>query len=348
MKLRSPLLSALIVLASAPALAAAEGLTKVRIGYVAEPAHGLFFLAQEKGYFKDAGLDAELLEFTSAVEGFNSLLSDKLDVATFGSTGPLFFIAKGADIGIFGGIMIEGQAMLVRPENYEYFKQKDIKIFKGKKIGLIRTTEADFIFKDALKKAGLDWKKDVTIVELPSPAAVTEAVNKKLVDVGFSWPPNYSLAVKNYGLKVPHYFSEYYPRYTCCRLSSTNKKLKEQPQLYKNVLVALIRAYDFYKNHPDETVKIYTKYLKIDEEIVRRETYIDKVADSYPDPLKKTLGGIWDLVVAAGDAPAGSKLDLDAHVNTTLYKQALEEVLAKEPKNATFLALQAEFPKNNN
>ena len=344
MKLRSLLVATLAV---APALASAETLTKVRIGYVAEPAHGLFFLAQEKGYFKDAGLDAELLEFTSAVEGFNALNSDKLDVGTFGSTGPLFFIAKGAEFSIFGGIMIEGQAMLVRPENFDAFKSKDIRVFKGKKIGLIRTTEADFIFKDALKKAGLDWKKDVTIVELNSPAAVTEAVNKKLVDVGFSWPPNYSLAVKNYGLKIPHYFAEYYPRYTCCRLSSTNKKLKESPQLYKNVLVALIRAYDFYKSHPDETVKIYTKYLKIDEEIVRRETYTDKVADSYPDPLKKTLAGIWDLVVAAGDAPPGSKLDLDAHVNTTLYQQALDEVLAKNPKNATFLALRTDFSKND-
>jgi NitT/TauT family transport system substrate-binding protein len=31
----------------------AKNLDKVRIGYVAEPAHGLFFLAQEKGFFKE-------------------------------------------------------------------------------------------------------------------------------------------------------------------------------------------------------------------------------------------------------------------------------------------------------
>jgi len=36
----------------------AKNLDKVRIGYVAEPAHGLFFLAQEKGFFKEQGIEA--------------------------------------------------------------------------------------------------------------------------------------------------------------------------------------------------------------------------------------------------------------------------------------------------
>jgi len=44
-------------------------------------------------------------------------------------------------------------------------------------------------------------------------------------------------------------------------------------------------------------VKIYTKYLKIDEDIVRRETYTDHVADSDPDPLKNTLQQIWGFIV---------------------------------------------------
>ena len=338
------LLIAMIFLASI-GIVHAKDLQTVKIGYVAEPAHGLFFLAKEKGFFKDEGINAELYEFTNGAEGFNALTTGKLDVATFGSTGPLFYISKGSDFTIFGGIMIEGQAMIVRPENYAYFKSNDLKIFKGKKIGFIRTTEAEYIFKDALTKAGINYKKDITWVELDSPTAVTEAVNKGLVDVGFSWPPNYSLAVKNYGLKVPHYFAEYKPRYTCCRLTATTKQLAQNPEKFKRTLVALLRAYDFYKNNEDETVKIYTKYLKIDEAIVRAETYNDHVADSDPDPLKTTLNDIWSLIVKAGDAPATLKIDWDKRVNVDLYRQALDEVIKRYPNNKTYKAALARFKK---
>ncbi len=323
----------------------AKDLQTVKIGYVAEPAHGLFFLAKEKGFFKEEGINAELYEFTSGAEGFNALTTGKLDVATFGSTGPLFYISKGADFTIFGGIMIEGQAMLVRPENYDYFKSKDLKVFKGKKIGYIHTTEAEYIFKDALTKAGIDYKKDITWVELDSPTAVTEAVNKGLVDVGFSWPPNYSLAVKNYGLKIPHYFAEYKPRYTCCRLTATTKQVAENPEKFKKFLVAILRAYDYYKTHEDETVKIYTKYLKIDEAIVRNETYNDRVAESDPDPLKGTLNDIWSLIVKAGDAPADLKIDWDKRVNVAIYKQALDEVIKRYPNSKTYKEALARYKK---
>jgi NitT/TauT family transport system substrate-binding protein len=52
------------------------------------------------------------------------------------------------------------------------------------------------------------------------------------------------------------------------------------------ILVA-IRAYKFYRTNENETVDIYTKSLKIDEDIVRNETYVKRVAESNPDPLRK-------------------------------------------------------------
>jgi len=102
--------------------------------------------------------------------------------------------------------MIEGQATIVRPEDFEYYKSNDLNIYKGKKIAYVHTAEAEYIFKDALDKAGIDWKKDVTWLEFSSPTEVVEAVNKKTADVGFSWPPHYSLAVKTTDSKFPLFF----------------------------------------------------------------------------------------------------------------------------------------------
>ena len=42
---------------------------KVRVGYLAEPAHGLHFIAKDLGYFDEEGLDVELFQFNTTAEG---------------------------------------------------------------------------------------------------------------------------------------------------------------------------------------------------------------------------------------------------------------------------------------
>ena len=84
----------------------AADLPKLRVGYIPEPAHGLYFVARDKGYFKEEGVDVELFQFGSAAEGKAALKAEKLDVGTFGTTAPLLVISKGSEFAFIGGIMI--------------------------------------------------------------------------------------------------------------------------------------------------------------------------------------------------------------------------------------------------
>jgi ABC-type nitrate/sulfonate/bicarbonate transport system substrate-binding protein len=333
----------LLSLMAANVMAAA--LPRLRVGYVPEPAHGFYFVAKERGYFKEEGVDVDLFQFGSAAEGLAALKAEKLDVGTFGTTAPLLFISKGSEFTFIGGMMIGGQAIIARPERLAELSGKDLKVFKGKKIGLVKLSTGDVIFKGALKKSGIDYKKDVNFVEFGTVAAVVEAVNKGAVDAGLVYPPHFSLAEKNHGLKVAHYIEEFYPDYTCCRIIAPTAKVNADPETYRKFLTALIRAYKFYKTNPDETVKIYTKALKIDEDIIRKETYIDKVADSNPDPLRKGILDFWKHIKDAGyitqDYP------LDKHINTALYKQALDSIIKKNPKDKIYQEMLAFYKKNN-
>lgn len=335
-----------IVLFAAVAVRAAE-LPKLRVGYVAEPAHGLYYVAKDKGYFKEEGVAVELFQFGSAAEGITALNAHKLDVGTFGTTAPLVYITKGAEFTFFGGMMIGGQALIVKPERLKEFKGKDVSVYKGKKIGIVKLSTGDVVFKNALTKAGIDWRKDITTVELGSPAAIVEAVNKGLVDAGLLWPPHFSLAEKNYGLKVSHYIEEWYPKYTCCRIIAFTGQFDKNKDLYKKFLIALIRGYHFYKTKPEETTKIYASNLKIDADIVRKETYIDKVAESNPDPLKKKILEFWDGIVAANYVPKGISVDIASHINTEVYKQALDEVVKRYPKDKIYRQMLVTYKKNN-
>jgi NitT/TauT family transport system substrate-binding protein len=344
MKKISLLMMMLLILASAVAASAAE-LQKLRVGYVPEPAHGLYFVAKEKGYFKEEGLDVELFQFGSAVEGLSALKAKKLDVGTFGTTAPLLYITKGSEFTFIGGMMIGGQAIVTRPERLAELSGKDLSVYKGKKIGLVKLSTGDVIFRGALKKAGIDVNKDLTYVELGSPAAVIEAVKKGAVDAGLVWPPHYSIAEKNHGIKVAHYLEEFYPKYTCCRIVVHTDQLNADRDTYRRFLAALIRAYKFYKTNQEETVDIYTKALKIDRDIVRNETYVRKVAESNPDPLRKGILAFWKHILDAGYIP--NDYPVDKHIDTTVYKQALDSVVKKNPKDKTYREMQAFFKKNN-
>jgi NitT/TauT family transport system substrate-binding protein len=143
---------------------------KVRVGYLAEPAHGLHFIAKDLGYFDEEGLDVELFQFNTTAEGCSAVQAKKLDVGTFGTAAPLLFIARGVDFTIFGGMMIGGQAIIVKPENLSQFK--DLSNFKGKKVGLGKLSTGDVIFRGALKRPGSTrtrtWRSSSSADRAPS------------------------------------------------------------------------------------------------------------------------------------------------------------------------------------
>jgi len=80
----------------------------------------------------------------------------------------------------------------------------DLNSFKGKTIATVRLATGDVIFRAALSEAGIDWKNELTINELDSPAAVLEAVKKGSVDAGIVWTPFIKLGEKQ-GLEIVKY-----------------------------------------------------------------------------------------------------------------------------------------------
>ncbi|WP_054698413.1 hypothetical protein [Geotalea toluenoxydans] len=92
-------------------------------------------------------------------------------------------------------------------------------------------------------------------------------------------------------------------------------------------------------------MKIYARALKIDEDIIRNETYVKKVADSNPDPLRKGILDFWQHIRDAGYI--AQDYPLDKHINTTIYKQALDGVIRKSPKDKIYQQMLAFYKRNN-
>ncbi|SDF24622.1 ABC transporter substrate-binding protein [Sporomusa acidovorans] len=314
---------------------------KFKIGYLPAVGHILYFVAKEKGFYEQEGLDVELFQFTNSGEGLNAIKAGKLDAGSFGTAAPQVFIAKGTPFVDIGGMQSEGHAVVAKPENAGQFSTPQG--FIGKKVATVRLATGDAVWRSAMSKAGIDWKNQVTIQELDSPTAVLEAVKKGAADAGLVWVP-FSEMAEQQGLKIVTWSSEYMDGHVCCRVVALEDKLQSNKEAYIRYARASIRAYDFYINNQEETLAIAGKYVKLDKELLKKGLYGGRI-HSIPDPDKKRFIAFWEAMKAAGYIQ--SDIDIAKHVNTEIYKTALDQLLQREPQNATYQKLANDYQVND-
>lgn len=314
---------------------------KLNIGYLPAVGDVLYFVAKEKGFYEEEGIDAELFSFTNSGEGLNAVKSGKLDVGAFGTAAPQTFIAKGTPFVDIGGMQSEGHAVVAKPENVDQFKT--IQGFIGKKVATVRLATGDAVWRSALSKAGIDWKTQVTIQELDSPSAVLEAVKKGAVDAGLVWVP-FSEMAEQQGLKIATWSAQYMDGHVCCRVVALADKLKTNREAYVRLSRAHIRAYDFYLTNQDATIDIISKYVKLDKALLKKAAYSGHI-HSIPDPDKKRFAAFWQAMKEAGYLQ--SDVDITQYVNTDIYKEALTQLREREPQNKTYLQLEKDFTVND-
>ena len=315
--------------------------TTIKAGYLPTTGHALLFVAKEEGYFAKQGLNVELSQFPNSADGYNALTAGKLDVIAMGSTAPSVYIAKGTDLRLIGGLMGEGAAAITLPQNAE--KYKNISSWKGKTIATVRMSTGDVVYRSAMQDAGLNWSTDVTIQELKSPSAVLDAVKSGKVDVGIVWLP-YQQVAEAQGLTIISYGDEFRPGHPCCRLAVTNTTLTGDRDTYVRFEKALIEAYLFAKTNETGTVNDVAKFADFNKSIIRDSIYSEHFTFS-PDPNKKAIKGYWNMMLSEGYI--NSTANIDNYVDTTVYKQALDEVIKENPKDPLLDQLLDEYTRNN-
>ncbi|WP_440950978.1 ABC transporter substrate-binding protein [Methanosphaerula subterraneus] len=312
----------------------------LKIGYLPSTGHALVFIAKERGFFEKEGLNVELSQFQNSADGTNAILAKKLDTGGFGPS-PLVFISKGSPETIIGGLMGEGAGVITTADKADQFK--DIKNFKGRTVATVRQSSGDIHFRAALMDAGIDLNKDVTIQELASPSAVLDAVKAGKVDAGVVWTPYMEMA-ENQGLKTVILTADIFPKHPCCRVAVLTEELTTNRDSYVRMERALLDAYKYQTTNPDESVDAIAKYVDIDKSIIKSaltngHSYIS------PDPNTKGVEKTYEMLKQIGYI--NSPVNISEHIDSTVYKQALDDVSRANPNDPFFQNLQAEYQTLN-
>ncbi|MCI2058067.1 MAG: ABC transporter substrate-binding protein [Oscillibacter sp.] len=305
----------------------------------------LVTIAQEKGYFKDAGLELEIVPATAVSDAMQLLASDKVDiVSNSGTSNPLQQIASGVDLTIFGGHMVTGCMPVIARKGTKWNGPQDL---VGKKFAC---NPSYFAFTGAIMDLGYDKPLEaVNWVSYTNYNDAAAAVVKGEVDYALQGTGQMYNVENMDDVEIMCYQSDVMPNYSCCRMECQTAFLKKNPTTVKLILEALLRAQSYYEAHKDEAVKLQAKAIDATEEYVSAYMLNDHYKVSV-DPLKNSVIRAWGILDKTGFLSDSAKdIKIEDHVNTDLYEEALSEATKKYgSEDPDFYSRMQSFYQENN
>lgn len=329
----------------------------LKIRVAAQPTSGQVFqfVAEEHGFNKEEGIDVEMVWLSNLSDAASALSASQVDVlSTYGTGGPLTQIANGQDFNLFGGYMIIGETPVYGKPEMEY---KDLDSFKGKKIGITRGGTPDIVLKGILYDAGYSFTYGGTTVigeandpdmiefiEYKKNTDVLQAVMKGEVDFGAT-ATGYQIQARDLGLEVKMWPDELWPNHSCCRMLCTNTYLKENEETLYRLLRSYLRAEEYMQDNMQEVSDLVVKNLDLQQETA--DSFVLSPHMKYDtDPYTKSVQKMWEKMANFGYLTVGD-IDLSKHMNSSIYKRALESLIADYPDSQFFQDKMVQFNANN-
>ncbi|MDR0919939.1 MAG: ABC transporter substrate-binding protein [Oscillospiraceae bacterium] len=303
-------------------------------------------IAAYKNFDEEFGLDFVISPIADAPSAIAAIESGTADLAGWSAAAPLNYIAQGNEtLEIIGGLMSDFETFIVKPSNEDAWKGTiDGEFLKGKKIASNRTNSGDIALRGFWASQGIDLST-IEFLELDSPATVIEAVKNGQVDAGIVNGAFY-LPAENAGLVNVRFIKELIgDDFICCRQVVQKSDYEKNPEKYKNIEKALIKAYAYYSDTAnkedvlDQAVKFFVTERSQIEYLVYE--YGDLVLK--PNPELNKIKEYYDGMKASGYIDKNTKVKIEDFVSTKAYFDALDELLKEEPDNEVYKEIKAEF-----
>lgn len=217
-----------------------------------------FWVASDKGYFRDEKIDLTLVKMDSDDQMIDDLISGRVN---FAPDVDLVYVIKensrGNPLQIVGvsDLSIGGDAIIASKQ------VSSISKLKGQKVAVEKASLGEKLLYYALLKNGLSLK-DIIISDLNAVEAANALIAGK-VDAAVTFEPSLTRA-KNAGNSIV-FSSALTPGLLIDTIVANKSYIDSNPEIISAVLRAYFKAVEFIKNNPEETFAIGAKYLNISE-----------------------------------------------------------------------------------
>jgi NitT/TauT family transport system substrate-binding protein len=231
----------------------AQSPVKLKLGYSVWVGYGPLFIARDKGYFTEQGLDVELVKVEDPKDRFTALAGNQLDgLVTTLDTMAQYWKAESPFKAFLGLDESSGGDGIVANPSIN-----SVKDLKGKQIGVNVGSVSQFFLEYVLEQNGMSGD-DVKLVKMKQ-GDVPAALAANRIDAGVTWEPHLSKSVKN-GAKLIASSKET-PGLIMDIMLLRNDVMKANPTAAPGLVAAWNKAIEYWKSNPDDADSIMQKGL---------------------------------------------------------------------------------------
>lgn len=244
--------------ASASPAAPDTSLKHIRLpmGYIPSVQFAPFYVAIEKGYFKDAGLQIDF-DYSFETDGVALVGANELQFAVVSGEQVLLARAQGLPVVYVMAWWQDYPVAVVAKKAEGIRRPADL---KGKKIGLPGLFGASYVGLRALLKAGGIKESDVTLDSIGFNQVASLVANQDQAAVVYD--NNEPIQLRSQGIDIDEIRVADYVQLASNGLISNEKTTAENPDLVRKMVVALQKGVADTLANPDEAFEISKKYVE--------------------------------------------------------------------------------------
>lgn len=304
------------------------GKEKVQTVRVAEVTRSIFYapeyVALEKGFFKEEGLNVELTTTWGGDKTMTTLLSNGADVALVGSETSIYVYAQGSNDPVinFAQLTQTDGTFLVSREKIDNFNWDMLKgtTFLGQRKGGMPQMVGEFV----LKKHGIDPKADLTLIQNVDFANIANAFASGTGEFVQLFEPTASIFEKEGKGHIVASFGTESGHVPYTTFMAKESYMKENNDTIEKFTRAIKKAQDWVaENSAEDIAKAIQPFFK-DTELETIITVVDryKSQGSYAtDPIldEEEWNNLQAIMKEAGELP--KEVDYSTLVNTEVAKK---------------------------
>lgn len=273
-----------------------EGLEKVKVilDWTPNTNHTGIYVAKEKGYFKDLGLDVEIIQ-PSEGSSLQLVAAGKGDFAITYQEDLTY--ARTSD----SPMPVKAIATIIQHNTSGFASPKEknietVKDFEGKVYGGFGGPSEKAILQAVMEKAGADFSK-LTTVDVGTEDFFIATKNNLDFEWTFEGWTNISAKLRNFDINyIPlRELDERLDYYTPI-IASSESTLNEKSDMVKKFMEATSKGYEFAINNTEESAEILVKEVpEIDKDLaVESQKFLAKEYKSDANRWGEMKDSVWD------------------------------------------------------
>lgn len=234
-----------------------EALTRIRLpmGYIPNIQYAPFYVAVEKGYFADAGIEIEF-DYKFETDGVALVGAGELPFAVVSGEQVLLARAQGLPVTYVAAWYQQFPVSVVAKSEAGVIVPQDL---KGKKIGLPGLFGANYIGLRALLNAGRLTEEDVSLDAIGFNQVELMAADQQDIIVGYA--ANEPLQLRAQGIAVTEIRVADYAQLASNGLLAGEKVIAEKPELVRAFVGAFLKGLEDAIADPDAAFELSESHI---------------------------------------------------------------------------------------